>query len=550
MAAAAAAVTATAALAMGVGAPEGPPTASNASVKLAADEIDIVTTGPLLGLLPLLGIESIPVPGIGTLNLDWTSSNPQLVYNALNAIPMLPPPTPPPFTQPCVFSANTNCRVAGLIASTLGTLGARDAANGLWSTAEGQTLWPGYTPLEAGDTSLLSIFVNDPFRPNGGLAARFASWVNLLGIDTGVPPTGTSPADATDEQTKVLSTLLDLTWAYNPFADFPVTLNPFSLLNSALAALPPSYLFSTPITDLFNDMSLTTGTGGETYPAGDDAATFILAAVGSAIAGAVSDTPELYATLKNPDLPLLSPLRLPSELINIALKALGSPYLLGTPIADILNPALTILTTIGYADVVTPSDIAADSTLSVWGEYGRTFAQLPTQFGTVRPLTLHEWLQVPGDVLNAFTKALTDQLAKPFFGILVPNEASSAAAVLPSSSTEVPSSAASVPAASEAPVESVAVADSGAAEAAAAGDDQSDLGAAGLSADSDEADLSSVVGDSGSERAGSRSRSGARGAAPAAADDIATSAAPSAGADKTGADKGRGSRSARARSAA
>ena len=47
------------------------------------------------------------------------------------------------------------------------------------------------------------------------------------------------------------------------------------------------------------------------------------------------------------------PLRLPSELINIALKALGSPYLLGTPIADILNPALTILTTIGYADVVT-----------------------------------------------------------------------------------------------------------------------------------------------------------------------------------------------------
>ena len=49
--------------AMGVGAPEGPPTASNASVKLAADEIDIVTTGPLLGLLPLLGIESIPVPG-------------------------------------------------------------------------------------------------------------------------------------------------------------------------------------------------------------------------------------------------------------------------------------------------------------------------------------------------------------------------------------------------------------------------------------------------------------------------------------------------------
>ena len=79
----------------------------------------------------------------------------------------------------------------------------------------------GLHPLEAGDTSLLSIFVNDPSAPTAASPPDSPHGSISRGIDTGVPPTGTSPADATDEQTKVLSTLLDLTWAYNPFADFP-----------------------------------------------------------------------------------------------------------------------------------------------------------------------------------------------------------------------------------------------------------------------------------------------------------------------------------------
>ena len=51
-----------------------------------------------------------------------------------------------------------------------------------------------------------------------------------------------------------------------PVRRLPVTLNPFSPAELGLWRHFPSYLFSTPITDLFNDMSLTTGTGGERIP--------------------------------------------------------------------------------------------------------------------------------------------------------------------------------------------------------------------------------------------------------------------------------------------
>ena len=55
------------------------------------------------------------------------------------------------------------------------------------------------------------------------------------------------------------------------------------------------------------------------------------------------------------DLPLLEPLRLPSRILNALFDAVGVPVHLGTPLADALQPALTILVNTGYTDVQTPT---------------------------------------------------------------------------------------------------------------------------------------------------------------------------------------------------
>lgn len=50
-------------------------------------------------------------------------------------------------------------------------------------------------------------------------------------------------------------------------------------------------------------------------------------------------------------------------MINPLLKAINSPYLLGTPEADILTPVLKILVNVGYDDVPDPA-AALDDELS------------------------------------------------------------------------------------------------------------------------------------------------------------------------------------------
>ena len=179
---------------------------------------------------------------------------------------------------------------------------------------------------------------------------------------------------------------VDLTWAYDLFSDFPVTLNPFSLVNSLLTVLPVNLA------------------GGTSLEALD------LTAAGVNVAGTlgilrriaflpISTGQAWYGTLLPNDLPILEPLRFPSRLIN-AVTGLN----LGTPLADALQPAAKILVNIGYSDVVTPADIVADPTLAeTYQPYDRTFLTSATTepFLSVNPLTPAEWLQVPGDVVKA-----------------------------------------------------------------------------------------------------------------------------------------------------
>ena len=51
-------------------------------------------------------------------------------------------------------------------------------------------------------------------------------------------------------------------------------------------------------------------------------------------------------------LPILPPVQLPGQLINLAPSRFNRPYLLGNPFADASAPALKILVNTGYSDVV------------------------------------------------------------------------------------------------------------------------------------------------------------------------------------------------------
>jgi len=366
----------------------------------------VYTAGPLLNLLPLLGIDTIPIslgnlPVVGetTLILDFApiGYDAQTIYNTINALP---------FAKRGAFSsiydrvigapADPPTQFPAVLGSGIGTRNLVDSYRAQISSVNGNTP-PGYTPFQPvpganpTQTNQALLYLRNPLRPNGGIDARFAPILNLFGVDTTLPAAGVN----TGTGLKLNTATLDVTWAYDLFSDFPVTLNPFSLVNSLLTFLP---------VNLAGGVSLK---GLDATAAGVNVASVlgIINRLSGGIAG-VDDGQAFYGTLLPNDLPILEPLRLPSRLIN---AVFGTD--LGTPFADALQPAFTILVNTGYSDVVTPADIAADPTLAdTYQPYDRTFltSATPEPFLSVNPLTPAEWLQVPGDVVRALFTGFGD----------------------------------------------------------------------------------------------------------------------------------------------
>ena len=366
----------------------------------------VYTAGPLLNLLPLLGIDTIPIslgdlPVVGetTLILDFApiGYDSQNIYNTINALP---------FAKRGAFSsiydrvigapADPPTQFPAVLGSGIGTRNLVESYRAQISSVSGNTP-PGYTPFQPvpganpTQTNQALLYLRNPLRPNGGIDARFAPILNLFGVDTTLPAAGVN----TGTGLKLNTATLDVTWAYDLFSDFPVTLNPFSLVNSLLTFLP---------VNLAGGVSLK---GLDATAAGLNVASVlgIINRLSGGIAG-VDDGQAFYGTLLPNDLPILEPLRLPSRLIN---AVFGTD--LGTPFADALQPAFTILVNPGYSDVVTPADIAADPTLAdTYQPYDRTFltSATPEPFLSVNPLTPAEWLQVPGDVVRALFTGFGD----------------------------------------------------------------------------------------------------------------------------------------------
>jgi hypothetical protein len=376
---------------------------------------EVYTAGRLVNLLPALGLDTIPVPlgvlpvvGDTTLilHLDPIEYDTPNIYNTVNALP---------FLKRGIFStvydrvlgapADPTGQFPAVLGSGIGTLNTINAYRAQISSVQGATP-NGFTPYQqvpgssVSQTNQALLYLRNPLRPNGGIGPRFASIFDLFGANPTLPAAGVNTGTGLALNTATL----DVTWAYDLFSDFPVTLNPFSLVNSLLTVLPVNLAggVSLQALDLTAAGVNIAGTLG------------ILNRLTGGIAG-ISDGQAWYGTLLPNDLPILEPLRFPSRLIN---GIFGTS--LGTPLADALQPAAKILVNIGYSDVVTPDDIKADPTLAdTYQPYDRTFltSATPVPFLSVNPLTPPEWLQVPGDVVRAliggFVSVLAPGLAPP-----------------------------------------------------------------------------------------------------------------------------------------
>jgi hypothetical protein len=368
----------------------------------AALTLDTTTTGPLLWLVDQLGIDSytfdnVPVVGSITLAFEYNKADPVGLYNDLNAA------TFGGFvlgtaTRPNILASSPTGPL--LVASGTGVPAALQTYQALLASANGNTP-AGYTPLTASGkvssitgqpcssgvtcvqgtyvTNLPIALVRNPETPNGGLYSRFAPIFNLFGQNPVSPTAGSGSSLGI----KFNGAFVNVALGYDMLSDFPATLNPFSLANSFMASVLPTYLL-----------------GGAELEGAD-----LPTIEGNLIALLTLGVPSTsYSTLVSTDLPLLEPLRLPSRILNAVFKQAGIPITLGTPLADALQPALEILVNTGYTDVLTPSE---------GGTYNRTYDQsgqyIP--FLSQATLTPQEWAAVPGDVVKALFTGFRDVLS-------------------------------------------------------------------------------------------------------------------------------------------
>lgn len=210
-----------------------------------------------------------------------------------------------------------------------------------------------------GVTGQWLIFVNNVSRPGGGLFALATPLTNLFGVDLTTPDAG-SYTNA--DQTKVLNTsILDITWAYNPLSDVPTTLSPLAWANSLAAGVFLTYLLPDEGNNIGNHVlpRLITGIGDGVKvmidPTGGQGLQMIpvLGDLLKLFNVNVLDFPgnATYITYDSGNLPLLEPFRMAPHLLNLV-PGVDIP----TPLTDSIEPALRKLVNMGYQDV-NPADL-------------------------------------------------------------------------------------------------------------------------------------------------------------------------------------------------
>lgn len=383
---------------------------------LAVPGLNVVTSGPAFAALKMLGVD-----------LGWVPALPNSVANEINGTPyarlgvdgVLDLLLSELKKSPLGGAADLITPLTNLIKAlqlpdvidvrvvpTVGIgFGAFAAAMAYEKVLADLSLQPGglnhvfgADPILGSLTVLPLILINNPARPDGGALARFGPLAALFGIDTVNPTTKfTSSGDGSGVNIPVLGTgvalgnanllpvLVDATYEYQPLSDLASWPNPFTLVNNLAAGLSPTYMLRGLNLDL----------GGLTKE--------ILDGVAGAVDGVDPLDPQsglalnLYLTLHSATLPMLEPLYLASDVLNIV----GLSPLAQIPmrVANALAPALRILTDVGYADTVRNAD----------GTYTRDTAQAGTEVPFLSFPNVNPGL-VLSDAFNALVAGIQKEL--------------------------------------------------------------------------------------------------------------------------------------------
>ena len=480
--------------------PPAAPAVTKLDVMLAADPVNLglpaFGIGPIGGLItPLLnaaGMNPLDLAGFISYNFQGGAPSTKGIYDLINGLNYTP--VSELSGKTCGSASQDQCRTAFAFSTGYGALGTTDAVHALINGATGTVL--DFDPLKpaptgTGLTQVSGIYLNNILRPNGGFDTRFPMLVEPFGINTIMPAVGQSATNASGAS--VFNWVTDITWPYNTLADFPVTFSPLAIANSVFAAVPPPALLNL-ITGSIDDAIAFVGTesAGTVWGSATGGAPFqlpsnaqcpddcgwgslgvfaLLGPLTGDVPGSGIEGQAIMLDATKPFIPLTTPLYLNSLVANAVLKQINSPYLLGTPLAAILTPALRILINTAYDDVVTPDKLgtvnpnpaAEGKTYAEQGytAYDRTFAQdpakpVPFSWSSNPALTQAQIDQAQADAKTAFTDAVAAQKEKPFFGILVPTVTPLPEPV-PASTVAAPAEAVAVPAVLDIPAETPAV---------------------------------------------------------------------------------------------
>jgi hypothetical protein len=381
----------------------------------ATPGLNIITAGPPFSLLKFLGVDLGWVPGYPNSVADEINGTPYLDISALGVLEAL---------NTDKLSIANKIALSTLIATVKalpgGDLNVADVrvpvvlGFGLGAFAAGMAYpqvvadlpnqpggadYTGDSPLAGSVTILPMILLRNPGRANGGLFARFYPVAGLFGIDTVTPDTEVTNSVDPDNPINIpvgntgivlgganlIPIKIDGTVEYDPLSDVPAWPNPFALANSAAALAFPTYIVrgvtAASLTELVND---------QLTPQ-------LAEALGN------TDGPlalNLYLTVPvNNALPLLEPVRLPVDAINLLTGAN-----LNNPLATALEPALTTLVNLGYTDV-------ERTVVDGVPVYDRTLdqADVITPFGTL-PSGI-DWAQVPADLVLQLQAGIEQAIA-------------------------------------------------------------------------------------------------------------------------------------------
>lgn len=347
---------------------------------LDATGVNQVTTGPPFGLAALFGLNVGYVPALPPLLVDEITSTGTLSGAGLTQLLAA-------LGLPAIPLPNLPIHVPLVVAFGLGALG---------TTLAYPQIRDYFTQDGAGITIMPLILVRNPSRADGGLAARFYPLLDpiaqFFGYDSVVTPevenetrgTVLNPFDVVYKPIKI-----DATVEYDTLSDFPSWPNPVSLLNSAAAFVFPTYIVRSPdTTDALGQVL-----GGLPGVIGN-----VLDPDGSA---------NLFLTLPEGSLPLLEPFRYPTDIANFFT---GGFFRFYNPFADAIEPALKILTNLGYTNVTQDmTDPLNPYPRDFSDNYGN--GDLGNGPGGVPFFTLPQGIdasRIPGDLVQALAAGIQD----------------------------------------------------------------------------------------------------------------------------------------------